>query len=545
VTSVQAPPAGHAPPAAPRASTSRRLAVAWLELAVLWTFAIALPLFQLLDDSPDFLVAAHNGWPDIVLVAVALVVVPPTLGVAVEAALGRRPDIAATVHLIFLGGLFAALVLQGLKAQFDPTALWLYVAALLAGGAFAYLYRKGPFLPSMLVVLSPVPLIVLVWFLGFSTASDQAWPQGSEDTQARIAMRAPVVLVVFDELSTASIERDGAINPRLPGFRTLAAGSTWFPNAVTAADNTVRAVPAIFTGRLVGKQAVPVPADHPPSVFDRVEGPLHVIEPITHLCSERCEEGSWLTNARELVNDLQWLMRRRLAREELPELVLPGSAIDDRVAEFEAFSADVRDGLNVLHVELPHIPWQYDADGRKYSDADATETPGLQGETWTKDARAVREGEGRYLAQLAFTDRLLGDLIAAMRRKGIWDRALVIVTADHGLAFTPGMSRRDVRVETFGEIAGVPLFVKAPRQRRGRISRAGVSTLDVVPTIGAVLGADWRLPGHSLLRPRSRRDAVVAAQFGRDVRMPLPYFEALRTRAAARLAAARPAVPER
>ena len=62
----------------------------------------------------------------------------------------------------------------------------------------------------------------------------------------------------------------------------------------------------------------------------------------------------------------------------------------------------------------------------------------------------------------------------------------------------------------------------------------------MLPTIGDVLGADWRLPGRSLLRPRSRPEAVVAAQFGRDIAMPLPFFEVLRDRAAARLAAAAP-----
>ena len=55
----------------------------------------------------------------------------------------------------------------------------------------------------------------------------------------------------------------------------------------------------------------------------------------------------------------------------------------------------------------------------------------------------------------------------------------------------------------------MPLFVKRPGQRRGRVSDVYARTLDVTPTIADVLG--WRLgyraDGHSAFGPITRAAA--------------------------------------
>ena len=59
-------------------------------------------------------------------------------------------------------------------------------------------------------------------------------------------------------------------------------------------------------------------------------------------------------------------------------------------------------------------------------------------------------------------------LIEQMERAGIWKRALVVVTADHGYAFEVGVeTRRRTNDSNIDMIAPVPLFIKAPGQRRG------------------------------------------------------------------------------
>ena len=79
-----------------------------------------------------------------------------------------------------------------------------------------------------------------------------------------------------------------------------------------------------------------------------------------------------------------------------------------------------------------------------------------------------------------------------VRDAGAWDDALVVVVADHGVAFTPGSSRRYAEAENIGEVAPMPLFVKEPGQQRGRVDERPLTTIDVLPTIAELL--DVELP---------------------------------------------------
>ena len=106
-------------------------------------------------------------------------------------------------------------------------------------------------------------------------------------------------------------------------------------------------------------------------------------------------------------------------------------------------------------------------------------------------------------------------MIDRVKAMSLWEKALVIVTADHGVAFEPGLSRRNIVPLTAGDIAGVPMFVKAPGQREGRVENGGARTVDLVPTIGDYLGARWDLPGESLRTPPTRREIDVWVGFGR------------------------------
>ena len=89
--------------------------------------------------------------------------------------------------------------------------------------------------------------------------------------------------------------------------------------------------------------------------------------------------------------------------------------------------------------------------------------------------------------------------MAALRRSGQYDRSLVVVMADHGVSFTPGSPHRAVRASNLPEIASIPLFIKGPGQRRGRVVNTNVRSIDVLPTIAARLGTHlpWSTDGRS------------------------------------------------
>jgi hypothetical protein len=105
--------------------------------------------------------------------------------------------------------------------------------------------------------------------------------------------------------------------------------------------------------------------------------------------------------------------------------------------------------------------------------------------------------------------------VEVLRREGLYDDALVVVTADHGASFVPGASRRFVSDENAADVAMVPLFVKRPGQRAGAVEERGLQSVDILPTIADALGTSlpWRLEGRSALRPGPGRSEVVISSF--------------------------------
>ena len=127
------------------------------------------------------------------------------------------------------------------------------------------------------------------------------------------------------------------------------------------------------------------------------------------------------------------------------------------------------------HALLPHGPWVYLPDGRMSRPPGPELLPGMQTIPGFYDDYLRHHNEQRQLLQLGFADRLLGRLIARLKREGIYDDTLVVVTADHGFAWKVGVdTRRSVSLSNVDELGPVPMIVKRPgqharpRERRAR-----------------------------------------------------------------------------
>ncbi|MGH3470370.1 MAG: sulfatase-like hydrolase/transferase, partial [Thermocrispum sp.] len=422
-----------------------------------------------------------------------------------------RPRARRTLHLVFVAGLAGIFASQLLVEWTAPSGEVQALIALAAAVAFAATYARFAPIRSVLTVLAPAPLLFLVLLLFFSPVSQLTLGAQGESRAGPLTGRPPVVMIVFDELpGTALVDARGRIDgERFPGFATLGRDATWFRNATSPHGFTKHAVPAIVSGTRTEVESLPSALDHPDSVFTLfARGRVNAVEPTTDLCpSGVCpDERSFPDRMRALVRRMglismgQWLPD--FARRRLPASPEITPSPPRQVSDFmEAVRRHPDRDLHYLHVMLPHVPWVYLPSGRRHASA-SEPLLGLQGpEAWMEDAWVVAQGQQRHMLQLAYTDRVLAALLDQLRQVGLYDEALVVVVADHGISFRPGGPIREGTPANLEQVMSVPLFVKTPGQRRGRISGEHVRTTDVVPTIADVLDVrlPWRTDGSSVL----------------------------------------------
>ena len=547
-------------------------------LAVLSALALAQPLFDILGKNAAFFAVRGSTGTDIVLFGLGLILLPPLMLVVVEAGAGAlNKTLAQALHLLFVGGLVALLALSVLTSSDALGGKAALAVAAAAGAAAALAYRRLRAARSFLTVLVPVPLVFLGLFLLDSPVSKLVFADTPEVRAATVQARTPVVLIVFDELSTVSLmDRQQRIDAgRYPNFAALARDSTWFRSGTTRYWLSEVAVPSILTGRLPVPGRLPVLSEYPQNLFTLLGGSYRVkaIETLTRLCpravcgeTRAAETRAVPGAAGSLASDVGIVYLHLLLpdpyAERLPEIDDSwGNFGDDdeseepvrrsesgeieacgrNICQFtELVSDDRRPTFYFLHSLLPHVPYVYLDSGRRYA-VDARVLRGIDNGLWL-DAWPTLQSEQRYLLQLGYTDRALGLVLRRLRAAGLYDRALVVVTADHGVSFRPRDQRRLPTASNLDDIAFVPLFVKLPGQKRGRIVDSPASTIDVAPTIARALGValPWRADGRALIgRPQPAEGTVtVFRQDGSRVEAQLSELRARRARGLAQRVAA-------
>ena len=311
-----------------------------------------------------------------------------------------------------------------------------------------------------------------------------------DDAGATKPARPNVLLVVFDEFGGDILRGPGGTIDagRFPHFAALARDGTWFRDAQTRYDETTKAVPLILDGMAPRRGASPIVRDHPHSIFTALGRAGYRIVP--------SEEATAMCPRRYCPNE-------RLKRSAIIPFLKGGRA--ERFERFiRSIHASSRPTFWMKHALLPHGPWVYLPDGRMSRPPGPELLPGMQTIPGFYDDYLRHHNEQRQLLQLGFADRLIGRLIARLKREGVYDNTLIVVTADHGFAWKVGVdTRRSVSLSNIDELGSVPMIVKRPGQHAGRVSGALAQTLDVTPTIAHLLHVPlgYRPDGRSIFSP--------------------------------------------
>ncbi len=129
---------------------------------------------------------------------------------------------------------------------------------------------------------------------------------------------------------------------------------------------------------------------------------------------------------------------------------------------------------------------------------------------------ASRYAKQPYLAEIAYTDQVVGRLTTWLREQGLLDRTLVVLTADHGESLGDhGESTHAYFV--YDATTHVPLVIRTPWGLSGRRTLQ-TSGIDVMPTVLDLVGLAPQpgIDGHSLalamLDPRASADRIAYSE---------------------------------
>ena len=190
---------------------------------MLWTFAVAQPLFDLLKDNPEFFAARGSSGFDVISLVGAARGAAAGVLLGIELLIGLAGGPPAGAHLVLIAGLVALIAAQALKKSIDASDSLLIVLPLAIGAGVAALFARAEPVRSFLRVLSPAPLVFLL-FLFTDPISKVAFPDEAQARTIGGVSQAPIVVVLLDELPSNTLigEHDKLDAKRFPGFGELA-----------------------------------------------------------------------------------------------------------------------------------------------------------------------------------------------------------------------------------------------------------------------------------------------------------------------------------
>ena len=498
-----------------------------LHIFAFTSLAAAQPLLDIIARNPELLVARQAELADLLLLlGVICILLPLICYTPLLIMRYLAPALEDATATLVLSLLLMVLVLLVLKNTVTSSDTMFFLIALGVAGLFALLYSRHSLVRMYCSYLSPVIALVPAIFLLNNNVSSIVFGNTQTIVSDGVADSTPVVMLVLDELPLISLlnEELEIDRERFPNFAALATDSHWFRNARTVSAVTTHATPALLSG-VYRPNALPILNDYPQNLFSllRDSHELHVSETVTNLCPPRlCGQRSVTSGGpvfSDFPRDLAVVYLHLLTPPELSKRLpvvsqgwsnFAGPALaggnnesvveldwseyaEFRTESYQAFLASITNtdtaALHFHHALFPHMPWEYLPSGKLYA-LGVNSVPGLNPVTdlWGDDSYLVNQGYQRHLLQLAYVDSLLGELLNTMKRKALYDEALLVVVSDHGANFRPGFERRDRQDELVQlDVEAIPLFIKLPGQQRGEVQTTPATTLDVLPTVAAAL----------------------------------------------------------
>lgn len=466
------------------------------------------------------------GWA---LIVYALIGAAGGLGIGVFAALLGLDGFGLALGTIGAGLAFVVGRFRIIRDVFleqvprGPVALAVQLAALLAIAVLGFLVwralrgadmRRGPLTRPGFAALA-VLVVALAW-TGVARLLPRPAAHAPVATRATAPANAPNLLIIMvDTLRADHLGTYGYAAAKTPHIDGLAAAGMRYAQAFSQASWTRPSVATILTGQYPSSHGAVHKAD---ILSDRIETLAEALQAAGYWTvafpnnanvsaafnfQQGFDEFHYLApdfffGADEPAAQLALYGGLRLVRERffarrvnVHHYYQPAATVTAKVkAWLDGREASGRPFFLFAHYMDPHDPYfVHPFNGEGYARVANPNPP----------ASVAEKYRGLYDGEIVYLDEHLGALFDDLKRRGLWDRTLIALTADHGEEFQEhggwwhGTTLYDEQIH-------VPLIVKPPGRSTGRVLEELATSLDIAPTFLAAAGvtAPPAMQGHVL-----------------------------------------------
>jgi arylsulfatase A-like enzyme len=424
-------------------------------------------------------------------------------------------------------------VASQLGARLGRASMALAVALAAVAAASVVLGRKFR-LPAAPLRLAAIGGAILLMAVSYGLGRPPSPTVEAASPVPAVAGRPNVLLLVMDTVHADHLALYGYERDTTPNLQDLARDSMVYRHAISASDITLTSHASLFTGMY--------PSWHGAYCDPRNAAYGRAVSTQYPTLAELLHAIGYRTNgvAANLYLRADFGLERGFDRFDIPRpvpllaaengfMLRPGmrralslwfdTAQFDRLyalgedinaALFAGASALSKPGVpaftfvNYMDAHFPYVP------PAPYSARYPGRRPGMTQTDLEREQGILTFGDGnapdyrphcvsQYDGGIAYLDRQIGDVVSWLKRRGVYENTMIVVTSDHGEAF--GERHRVEHANSpYQNLLHVALLVKYPHQaQRGTEDRL-VSLTDVAPTIleAAGLAAPPTMQGRSL-----------------------------------------------
>jgi arylsulfatase A-like enzyme len=309
---------------------------------------------------------------------------------------------------------------------------------------------------------------------------------------------APLVIVyLVDTLRADHTGPYGYARDTTPNLNAFAKDAVVFETAISQASWTKPSVASLMTSKL--------PAQH------RAVQLRDALDPSLKTIAERFSERGYATGA-AIANSVIYSEGTNFDQgfdffaglhgpHNRPSKLVLASGVVDAALSF----VDLRLGFPsflYVHTMDPHVPYSpHPPFDRRYEPYATAEHPATDPRTDFKEPLDRDRMIARYDGNIAYGDEEFGRFVRELKKRGLYEKALIVFMADHGEEFQDHGQWLHGR-SVFDELIHIPLIIKFPGEKdAGRRVKPQVQEVDILPTLLASQGMPIPKPPEILGHP--------------------------------------------